>query len=54
MCAECRTLPHDEEPAENKQREVAAHSSASEADFFSFDEEEEDATSFSAIEAEVL
>ncbi|KAK0144052.1 putative AC9 transposase [Merluccius polli] len=51
LIAECRTLPH-EEPAENKQREVATHSSASEADFFSFDEEE-DATSFSA-DAEVL
>ncbi|KAI4828960.1 hypothetical protein KUCAC02_023028 [Chaenocephalus aceratus] len=48
LIAECRTLPGDEEPAENKNREVAAHSSANENNFFSFDEEEEDAMSISA------
>ncbi|KAI4828959.1 hypothetical protein KUCAC02_023027 [Chaenocephalus aceratus] len=48
LIVECRTLPRDEEPAENKNREVAAHSSANENDFFSFDEEEEDAMSISA------
>ncbi|KAI4805934.1 hypothetical protein KUCAC02_010527, partial [Chaenocephalus aceratus] len=48
LIAECRTLPRDEEPAANKNREVAAHSSANENDFFSFDEEEEDAMSISA------
>ncbi|KAI4820232.1 hypothetical protein KUCAC02_028216 [Chaenocephalus aceratus] len=49
----CRTLPRDEKPAENKNREVAVHSSANENDFFSFDEEEEDAMSISA-DSEVL
>ncbi|CAM4605850.1 unnamed protein product [Leuciscus chuanchicus] len=53
LIAECRTLPHDVEPAENKNREVATHSSANEKDFFSFDEEEEDAMAFSA-DSEVL
>ncbi|XP_034080809.1 uncharacterized protein LOC117551854 [Gymnodraco acuticeps] len=48
LIAECRTLPRDEEPANNKNREAAAHSSANENDFFSFDEEEEDAMSISA------
>lgn len=45
LVAECRALPHDAKLAENKNREVAAHSSASEKDFFSFDEEEEDTMS---------
>lgn len=53
LIAECRTLPHDAEPAENKNREVAAHSSANEKDFFSFGEEEEDEMAFSA-DSEVL
>ncbi|KAI4805082.1 hypothetical protein KUCAC02_009715, partial [Chaenocephalus aceratus] len=35
LIAECRTLPRDEEPANNKNREAAAHSSANENDFFS-------------------
>ncbi|KAG1928895.1 putative nuclease HARBI1 [Pimephales promelas] len=52
LIAECRTLPHVAEPAENKNREVAAHSSANEKDFFAFDEEE-DAMAFSA-DSEVL
>ncbi|KAI4804464.1 hypothetical protein KUCAC02_026093 [Chaenocephalus aceratus] len=48
LIAECRTPPRDEELANNKNREAAAHSSANENDFFSFDEEEEDAMSISA------
>ncbi len=52
LIAECRThtLPHAAEQAEKTNRE---HSSASEKDFFSFDDEEEDTMSISA-DSEVL
>ncbi len=52
LIAECRThtLPHAAEQAEKTNQE---HSSASEKDFFSFDDEEEDAMSISA-DSEVL
>ncbi|XP_060770321.1 uncharacterized protein LOC132881637 [Neoarius graeffei] len=53
LVAECRTIPQDAEPAENKNQEVAAHSSANEKDFFSFDDEEDEIMSFST-DAEVL
>ncbi|XP_049895642.1 uncharacterized protein LOC126387133 [Epinephelus moara] len=52
LIAECRThtLPHAAEQAEKKNQK---HSSVNEKDFFSFDEEQEDAMSFSA-DSEVL